>query len=89
MSGQSAEDLEFVYIMPSDIRDMARWVVGNCAKEGKGGMITKGIKKTMDSMNDGSSRRFPDPALRKTVLPIHYICCVADNWYTSPRHLLL
>ena len=89
MSGQSAEDLEFVSIMPSDIRDMATWVVGNCGREGKGGMITKGIKKTMDSMNDGSSRRFPDPALRKTVLLILYRSSVADSWYTSPRHLLL
>ena len=73
LSGQSYDKVESVVILPTDIRQMAAWVIGHCGSTGNGGMVTKGLKKTIDAMNDGRSKMFPDPPLRKIGrLPPHH-----------------
>ena len=68
LSGQSFDKVESVEIVPNDIRSMAEWVFGHCVSNGQGGMVTKGLKKTMDAMNDGNVKMFPDPPLRELVV---------------------
>ena len=46
---------------------MAAYVLDKCAKSNKGGMVTKGLGKTVDAMLDTSVARFPNPPLRKTM----------------------
>ena len=51
------------------MKEMAAWVLARCCSAGKGGMVTKGLGNTIDSITDTSSKFFPDPALRKMVTP--------------------
>ena len=76
LSGQSAEEVDSIEITPTDVKTMAIWVLGRCSRLGKGGMVTKGLAKTINSMNDARSKVFPDPALRKMiVIQSHSLCC--------------
>ena len=76
LSGQSAEAVDSIEIVPTDIKAMAIWVLGRCGPLGKGGMVTKGLAKTINAMNDARSKLFPDPALRTMiVIPSHSPCC--------------
>ena len=87
VSGQSFDKVESVEIVPNDIKSMAGWVIGHCASSGKGGMVTKGLKKTIDAMNDASSKVFPDPPLRKWSSSRHHGC--AADLRISPKQQLL
>lgn len=66
MSGQSADSFDRYWIVPNDIRAMASWVLARCCFSRKGGMVTKGLKNTIDAITaDPSVKIFPDPPLRK------------------------
>ncbi len=65
-SGQSAASVDHFWIVPDDIKAMASWVLARCCVFGKGGMVTKGLKNTIDAITaDPSVHIFPDPPLRK------------------------
>lgn len=45
---------------------MASWVLAKCCYLRKGGMITKGLKNTIDAITANPTEHiFPDPPLRK------------------------
>ena len=76
-------------IVPDDIRSMAAWVFGHCGSTGKGGMVTSGLKRTIDAMNDPSNKVFPDPPLRESfVFPspmavlLTYVQATTSNFYS-------
>lgn len=62
-SGQSAETVDPTFVVPDDIRGMAAHVLDKCGRSNKGGMVTKGLGKTVDAMLDTSVTRFPNPPL--------------------------
>lgn len=41
-------DIEPVYVVPNTVRDMARWLISTCVVAGGGGLITKGLKHSID-----------------------------------------
>lgn len=41
-------DINPVYIVPNMVHDMAAWTIWRCASAGSGGLITKGLKHSID-----------------------------------------
>lgn len=49
------------------MKEMAAWVLRRCVSTGRGGMVTKGLGNTLNSLTGHDGEIFPEPPLRKIV----------------------